>query len=248
MVNVLEVRNVSFSYRNMTVLEDVNLNLKEGELLCLLGPNGAGKTTLFRCILGLEKFSGNIFVHGTDLSHMRPSKLAKKIAYIPQINYLSFNYSVFEMVLMGTAAKSREWSLPGPAQKQTALEAIETTGITGIAHRGFCSLSGGERQLCLIARAVAQEAGIFVMDEPTANLDYGNQHRIFSLIQSLCRQGRSIIMSTHNPDHALRFSGRIAALHDRRIIAEGPPVEVLNAGLIEKLYSVTENREAVGKV
>ena len=243
--NVLEAKNIFFSYKNRTVLENLSISLGEGELLCLLGPNGAGKTTLFRCILGLEKYRGSIAVNGSEVSDLRPPELAKKLAYVPQTNYPSFNYTVFEMVLMGTASLGVEWSIPGQAQKNAASKAIEMAGISDLAGRNYLSLSGGEQQLCLIARAIAQQAGIFIMDEPTANLDYGNQFRILELIRFLCTKGISIIMSTHNPDHALRFADRIAALHNHVIYAEGPAEETLKPGLIKELFGVdiTDKKE-----
>ena len=243
MVKALEAGNICFSYRSRrqpqaAVLENLSINLNEGELLFLLGPNGSGKTTLFRCILGLEKCSGSIAVSGINIKSISPPALAKKIAYVPQAHFPSFDYSVFDMVLMGTASGLGEWSLPGARQEKAALEALELTGIAPLARRGFRSLSGGEQQLCLIARAVAQQAGIFIMDEPAANLDWGNQYRILELIQSLCRQGRSIIMSTHNPSHALRYASRVAVLYQRRIHAEGAAGEVLTGELINELYGI----------
>jgi iron complex transport system ATP-binding protein len=205
---------------------------------------------MFRCILGLEKYNGEIFVNGTDLTDLSPPELAKKVAYVPQTNYPSFNYSVFEMTLMGTAAQGREWSLPGPAQKKTAVDALELVGISELRNRGFRDLSGGEQQLCLIARAIAQQAELFIMDEPTANLDYGNQLRILKHIKELCGQGRSILMSTHNPEHAFTFADCVAALHRRTIIAAGPPVKIITAELIENLYGieVTVHKNSAGKI
>jgi iron complex transport system ATP-binding protein len=254
-VNILEVKNLSFSYGRpgrlfRPVLEGVNLSLRSGELLCLLGPNGSGKSTMFRCILGLEKYNGEIFVNGTDLTDLSPPELAKKVAYVPQTNYPSFNYSVFEMTLMGTAAQGREWSLPGPTQKKAAADALELVGISELRNRGFRDLSGGEQQLCLIARAIAQQAELFIMDEPTANLDYGNQLRILKHIKELCGQGRSILMSTHNPEHAFIFANRVAALHRRTIITAGPPGKIITAELIENLYGigVTVHKSSAGKI
>jgi iron complex transport system ATP-binding protein len=247
---MLEVRRLSFSYRAHPVLEELDLSLAKGEMLAVLGPNGAGKTTLFRCLLGLEKYRGHIQVQGVDLARLRPRELAKKIAYVPQTNYPSFNYSVFEMTLMGTAAQGGEWSLPGPAQAKAALDALERTGIADLRDRGFRSLSGGEQQLCLIARALVQQTEILIMDEPTANLDYGNQIRVLSRIRELCRQGCGIIISTHNPDHAFLFADRVAVLHRRRIRAAGAAAAVLTSDLLADLYGVPVvlNRDPEGRM
>jgi iron complex transport system ATP-binding protein len=235
----LEVRDLSFAYGDHQVLEKINFNLGQGELLGMLGPNGSGKSTLFRCILGLEKkYSGRVLLDGKGIETKSPGEMARSIAYVPQSHYPSFNYSVLDMVLMGTAARIREWSQPGKKQRQAAEEALERLGIVHLRFRDFRRLSGGEQQLVLVARALAQEAGLLVMDEPTANLDYGNQLKVLFQIKALSRQGYSVILSTHNPDHAFLFAGRVLALHRRRIVASGPPAEVLTAGLIAELYGV----------
>jgi iron complex transport system ATP-binding protein len=249
-VNLLEAQNLSFAYQDHPVLEEVELSLRKGELLAILGPNGAGKTTLFRCLLGLEKYRGHIRVNGTDLARLHPRELAKKIAYVPQTNYPSFNYSVFEMTLMGTAAQNSEWSQPGPAQEKAALDALERTGIAHLLDRGFRAISGGEQQLCLVARALAQQTETLIMDEPTANLDYGNQIHVLSRIKELCRQGCGIIISTHNPDHAFLFADRVAVLHHRRIRAAGSAAAVLTADLLAELYGipVSLNRDSSGRI
>jgi iron complex transport system ATP-binding protein len=185
-----------------------------------------------------------------DLSRLRPRELATTIAYVPQTNYPSFNYSVFEMTLMGTAAQGSEWSQPGPAQAKAALEALERTGIAELRDRGFRTLSGGEQQLCLIARALAQRTETLIMDEPTANLDYGNQIHVLSRIKELCRQGHGIIISTHNPDHAFLFADRVAVLHKRRIRASGPAAAVLTADTLAELYGIpiSLNRDGGGRI
>jgi iron complex transport system ATP-binding protein len=235
----LEVRDLSFAYGDHTVLRNISFGLEEGKFLGMLGPNGVGKSTLFRCILGLEKkHTGKILVAGEGIEKKRPAELARKIAYVPQTHYPSFNYSALEMVLMGTVSQGREWSVPGKREKQAALEAMELLGIAELRSRGFRLLSGGEQQLVLIARALVQQAKLLVMDEPTANLDYGNQLRILSHIKRLSAQGYSIILSTHNPDHAFLFADQVLALHNTRIAAAGPPAEVLSAELISLLYSI----------
>jgi iron complex transport system ATP-binding protein len=235
----LEVEGLSFAYGERTILRDIDLTLKPGELLGILGANGSGKSTLFRCILGFEKtHTGKVLLNGGNISEKTPSELARLIAYVPQTHHPSFNYSVMDMVLMGTAAQINPWSLPGPAQRKNAEEALEMLGIADLSGRGFRQLSGGEQQLVLIARALAQQARLLIMDEPTANLDYGNQLRLLYHIKALSRRGFSIFLSTHNPDHAFFFADRILALHQNRIAASGPPSEVLTPALIKDLYQV----------
>ncbi|MDR0568485.1 MAG: ABC transporter ATP-binding protein [Spirochaetaceae bacterium] len=239
MVN-LEVRNLGFSYGSNAVLQDVNFAVGTGEFIALLGANGAGKSTLFRCILGLERnFSGEVLIGGEAVRDKNPADLARRIAYIPQIHYPSFNYSALDMVLMGTASQSRAWTVPGADQLRTAETALEQSGAAHLRDRDFRQISGGEQQLVLIARALAQKASLLIMDEPTANLDYGNQLRVLFQIKSLNKQGYSILLSTHNPDHGFLFADRALALHKSRIIAEGAPAEVITPELIAELYGVT---------
>jgi iron complex transport system ATP-binding protein len=235
----LEVRNLAFAYGDRIILQDVHFTVGSGEFLALLGPNGAGKSTLFRCMLGLERpKAGEVLLDGEGIEKKHPAELARRIAYIPQIHYPSFNYSVLDMVLMGTAAQGREWSAPNEAQRRSAEEALERIGAGHLRQRDFRQLSGGEQQLTLIARALAQKASLLIMDEPTASLDYGNQLRVLFQIKSLNRQGYSIILSTHNPDHAFLFADRVLAIHDTRVIASGTPAETLTPELIAALYGV----------
>jgi iron complex transport system ATP-binding protein len=238
MVN-LEASGLCFSYGNHEVLRDISFSMNDGELVGMLGANGAGKSTLFRCILGLEKnYRGKIHLDGQPLERQSPETVARRIAYVPQTHYPSFNYSAFDMVLMGTAAQGREWAQPNESQKQNAAAAMERLGIIRFADRGFRQLSGGEQQLVLIARALAQKATLLVMDEPTANLDYGNQIRVLTQIKELSRSGYGVLLSTHNPDHAFLFADRVLALHDSRLAASGPPAAVLTEELIKRLYNI----------
>jgi iron complex transport system ATP-binding protein len=236
---LLEAQDVGFAYGDRVILRDIDFTLNPGELLGLLGPNGVGKSTLFRCILGLEKgYSGRVLLEGGNIRHKSPRLMAKTIAYVPQTHYPSFNYSVLDMVLMGTAAQGKDWASPNSRQKQNAQEALERLGVGDFGNRDFIRLSGGEQQLVLIARALAQQARLLVMDEPTANLDYGNQIRVLLQVKALSRQGYGIIMSTHNPEQAFRFTNRVLALHKGSIIAAGSPAQVLTPDLIKRLYHV----------
>jgi iron complex transport system ATP-binding protein len=217
----------------------------------MLGPNGAGKSTLFRCILGLEKrYSGLVRLENENIRQKTPRLMAKAIAYVPQTHHPSFNYSVMDVVLMGTAAQGREWASPDARQRQNAEEALDRLGVAEFSGRDFARLSGGEQQLVLIARALAQKSRLLVMDEPTANLDYGNQIRVLLHIKNLSDQGYSIIMSTHNPEHAFLFADRVLALHGGGIVADGPPSEVLTPDIILTIYGVDVRlqRDEAGRV
>jgi iron complex transport system ATP-binding protein len=238
-VNPLEAQNLSFSYGSSVIFNNISFNLERGELLGLLGPNGSGKTTLFRCLLGLDhSYTGEVFLEGENIRNKKPAAMASLAAYVPQAHHPSFNYTVMDMVLMGTTSGEREWALPGRRQIAAAEEALAKINFLDFRSRNFRELSGGEQQMVLIARALAQQARILVMDEPTANLDYGNQLRLLMTISGLSSQGYSILLSTHNPDHAFLFARRVLALHNHELAGLGSPAEVLTSELIQKLYGI----------
>ncbi|MCR4963662.1 MAG: ABC transporter ATP-binding protein [Firmicutes bacterium] len=233
----VEVKSLTFSYGQGNVLEDVSFTARPGRLLALLGPNGVGKSTLFRCILGLaDHYSGDIFVEGENIRSLTSRALAQRIAYVPQYHYPSFNFSVYDMVLMGTVAWTGGFSAPKRRHLDLVDQALQKLDIDHLRHRGYTHISGGERQLVLIARALVQEAKTLVMDEPTANLDYGNQLKMMAQVKELTREGYTVIVSTHNPDHALWFADDILALSAGKVLAFGPPAQVLTSQLISALY------------
>jgi iron complex transport system ATP-binding protein len=164
MVSILETMGLSFSYEERPVFENIDFSLEKGELLVLLGPNGAGKSTLFRCILGLEsRYTGRVLINGEDIRGKKPIQMARLMAYVPQKIHPVFNYSVMEMVLMGTTAGGRERGSNEKKLEEKANLALETAGIGGLAGRDFLELSGGEQQLVLIARALVQDVQILVI-------------------------------------------------------------------------------------
>jgi len=238
-VNPLEARNLCFSYGSRAVFRNVGFSLERGELLGLLGPNGSGKTTLFRCVLGLDNgYRGEVLLEGENIRNKNPAEIARLAAYVPQVRHPTFNYTVMDTVLMGTTAGRKEWALPGRRQKAAAEEALAKINMLDFRDRNFRELSGGEQQMALIARALAQQTRILVMDEPTAGLDYGNQIRLLTTISGLSGQGYSILLSTHNPDHAFMFAGRVMALLNNELVAIGTPADVLSSELIHSLYGV----------
>ena len=168
----LQVEGLSFAYGAHEVLRDVTFSALDGQLLSVLGPNGVGKSTLFRCVLGLlEGYGGTISIDGTDTRPLSAREIAHRIAYIPQTHYPAFNYSVFDMVLMGTTHSMGAFAAPGAKQRRAAETALRRMEILHLAERSYMRLSGGEQQMVLIARALAQEAKILLMDEPTSALD-----------------------------------------------------------------------------
>lgn len=238
----LTVENLCFSYHRRPVLHDLTFSAHDGELLAVLGPNGVGKSTLFRCILGmLHGYSGRICIGGDDLERLSQQKLARRIAYIPQMHRPTFGYSVIDTVLMGTTHSTPVFSSPGKVQFSQAQAALRQVGIEDLADRDFSRLSGGQQQLVLIARALAQQAAIFVMDEPTSSLDYGNGYRVLHKIRALADDGYTVLMSTHNPQYALSYAHRILAMEDGTAAALGRTEEVLTAELIQRLYGISVN-------
>lgn len=236
---MISVKDLRFAYGSHQVLNGLTFDVASHGLTALLGCNGAGKTTLFRCLLGLENcYEGTILLERKELTSYPPSQLAQKIAYIPQSSYPAFQYSVLNMVLMGITHQLRMFSSPGKAETEQAMSALETMHIQHLAQRSFVHLSGGERQLVLIARALAQQAKILLMDEPCASLDFGNQHRVMQTVRDLSRQGYTIIMSTHSPQHVLTYADRLLALSEGRLVCEGAPGEILDAKLMQKLYDI----------
>ena len=236
----VQVENLSFSYCTHDVLKNLSFKAEAGELLAVLGPNGVGKTTLFRCILGLQRnYTGTIRIDGDETGLLSTRELAHRVAYISQLHGQAFAYSVTDMVLMGTSHTLSSVSMPGKKEMNTAAEALEVMGISHLAKKNFSHLSGGEQQLVLIARALAQQTKTLLMDEPTASLDYGNQSQVLETVRKLAHSGYAVILSTHNPQHALWYADKALALCDGRAAAFGGSREVIDAALIKRLYGVS---------
>lgn len=236
---ILETKGLGFSYGDTQILKDVNFRAYQGQLVALIGPNGAGKSTLFKCILKLlHGYEGQILIDGQDMAKMSRPQIAKKIAYIPQTSVPVFNYKVIDIVLMGLTGGLKPLETPKKHHVERAKAVLADMGISHLADRGYGRISGGERQLVLLARAIIQDAKVLVMDEPTANLDYGNQFRVMEKIRDLVDNGYTIILSTHNPEHALLFAEKAFVLQDGCVKAAGPSREVITEELMQELYDV----------
>lgn len=236
----IEIENLCFSYSSHEVLKGFSLTAARGEIVYVLGPNGAGKTTLFRCLMGhIKPSSGKVLINGRPTTAYSAQELAREVAYIPQSCIPSFNYSVRQIAAMGRTSHLALFSSPSERDYRITDAALEKLGIEQLADCGISEISGGERQLALIARALAQEAKILIMDEPTASLDYGNQLRVQSLMRSLAHEGMLVLMSSHNPQYALHFADRVIAISDGRSLACGRPAEVINSSLLSELYGVS---------
>ena len=235
----LAATDLAFGYRGMPIGRGVSLSLHTGEVLCLLGPNGGGKTTLLKTLLGLlPAHGGSITLDGRDLARFSRAELALRVGYVPQAHTAFFPFTVRDVVLMGRAARIGLFSAPAARDHDAACEALAVLGIEHLANRVYTEISGGERQMALIARALAQEPGILVMDEPTANLDFGNQARVLERIAALSADGLAILLSTHDPDHAFACADRVALLHGGGLIATGTPRETLTPVMLKRLYGI----------
>lgn len=239
MTPVLEARSLAFGFPGRTVGSNVSFSLAPGEVMCVLGPNGGGKTTLFRSLLGLlPVHSGNVILSGTPLENLSRGEIARVAGYVPQGHTAYFAYTLRQFVLMGRTARVGAFATPGAADRRIADQALESLGIAALGERPINEVSGGERQLALVARALAQEPRLLVMDEPTASLDFGNQVRVLERIHALAASGISILFSSHDPDHAFLGAQRALLLGEGRVLEVGAPREVVRADSLQRLYGV----------
>lgn len=236
---MLEVMDLSFCYKQRDIFNNISFSLEPGQLICLLGQNGAGKTTLFKCILKLLKPSaGRIMIDRQNTEGFNPRQMAARVAYIPQCHTSVFGYSAWDVVLMGTTAQLSPFSVPGGRQAASTAHAMELLDIIHLAKRPYRELSGGEQQMVLIARAIAQEAGILIMDEPCSNLDYGNQIDLMRTLKKLSSEGFLILLSIHNIDLAMMYADQLLVLHKGALAASGPPELVVTEELISNIYGL----------
>ena len=238
---IYEVKDLTFSYPSAErkVLDGVSLSLDKGEILCVLGPNGAGKTTLLNCMAGLLKpDSGSIRLCGKDLSDMKEKEIARLAGYVPQLHTPSFDYRVLDFVLMGRAPKTGTFSRPSAEDESFCMEVLASMGIDHLADKSYLNLSGGERQQLLIARAIVQEPEVILFDEPTAHLDYGNQHRVLQRVRQMAEDGFSVVITTHNPDHALLLGDKAAIVSRDGKIIQGTSEEILTEEMLTKVYGI----------
>lgn len=232
---MVKIERLSFSYGNNHVLEDVSFALKEGQAVALLGRNGSGKSTLLKIMLGLLKpSSGSVLLDGKEsLSIKERSKL---VAYIPQYSTDVFSQKVIDTVVLGKAGQMQLFARPGKEDYREAEERLAELGIESLRNRPMNKLSGGERQLVLISRALMQDAKTLLLDEPTASLDYSNQIMVMEKIKALTGKGYSALFSTHNPELALMYADSIVLLDDGKSEFIEKPESLVSSDRLSKLY------------
>ena len=250
---IYEVDNLTFSYpgTERKVINKASLSIEEGETLCILGPNGAGKSTLLNCMVGLLKpEGGSIRICGSDISKMHEKEIAKIIGYVPQTHVPTFDYAVLDFVLMGRAHAIGAFGRPTKKDIEICMEALESMGIEDLAEKSYLNTSGGERQQILIARAIAQQPKAILFDEPTAHLDFGNQHRVLRRIKRMAEEGYSVVMTTHNPDHALLLGDKAAIVTKDGNIIQGRCSEIITEERLREVYDIElelVDMEAMGR-
>jgi iron complex transport system ATP-binding protein len=232
----LTIENITAGYGRIPVLRDVSLQVEQGGICALMGRNGSGKTTLLRCVNAILKpMQGRVIVNGKNVGRLSRIEIARSISLVPQGMYTAFSFSCLEMILMGSAARIKAWAAPGKKETQRALEILTEVGIHALAGRPFNHISGGERQLVMLSRALFQDAPVMLLDEPNTHLDFSNQHRMMSLMREVVKKrGVTALVSLHDPNLTLYYCDQVAMLREGRIIACGLTSEVMEDQILQQ--------------
>lgn len=238
-VHALAARELVYQVDAARLLDEVSLSAEEGEFVGLIGPNGAGKTTFLRSIAGLLRVQeGSVSLEGTDLGQMSAKDVARIQAHVPQIAAYTFGFTSMEVVLMGRYPHMGRFQVEGAADRRIARESMDLTETGDFADRTVTTLSGGERQRVLVARALAQQPRILLLDEPTSNLDIQHQLKVLDIVQGLVADGMTAIAAIHDLSLAARYCHRLVLMLHGRVLAQGPPAQVLTPANIEAAFGV----------
>lgn len=235
----LNIKNLSCGYQNKAIIENITLQVNVGEIACILGANGVGKTTFFKTVQGfLQPIDGAIFWKDMPMHEQDNKKRAKVIAYVPQTHTPPFPYRVRDVVVMGRAVHLKSFQSPNKNDYIICDHIMEKLNIAYLSSKIYSRISGGERQMVLIARALAQEPELLMMDEPTSNLDFGNQARVLQQIVDLAREGLTVMMTTHSPEHASMYADKVVLFQRNKPILMGKPNDILTKETLEQVYGV----------
>jgi len=236
---MFKVEDLKFSYGKKEILKGINFEINSSDIISILGPNGCGKTTLLKLILGfLKPTQGKVYFDGKDISKIKAKQFFQRVAYIPQIHDGAFGYLVQDVVLMGRMPYKSIFSNFNKEDKKITLDALEIMGIKELKNEIYTTLSGGQRQLVLIARAIAQQADIFIMDEPVNGLDFGNQYKLLNKIKDLSKKDFTFIKTSHYPDHVFFVSNEAIFLDKGKILEKGEPETIIREENIKKVYKI----------
>ena len=243
MTGRVDIRHLSFGYTDREadhVFSDINLSIDPGGVFCLLGPNGSGKSTLLRCIARLlTPATGTVAIDGKNLRTLSSGMIARRLGFVPQSLVSAFPFTVEDIVIMGRASRISMISSPSQKDRDKAFASMERIHIAHLAKRPCNRLSGGEWQQVLIARALTQSPGVLLLDEPTSHLDLGNQIKILEVVDSLSKEGITIIMASHFPDHAFLTADKVGILKGKSMVALGDPDDVLSEKILAATYGIT---------
>lgn len=234
---MLVVENLHAGYNNKEIVHGISFSVADGEFCCIIGPNGCGKTTALKSVLGLLKpFSGTVSMDANNTVDLTDDQRARLFAYIPQVHTPPFPFTVADVVILGRTPYLGQLAHVSDEDKRIAYDALCTLEIDHLANETYTELSGGQQQLVLIARAMAQQPRLLIMDEPTASLDFGNQQMVMQRTHELSRLGVGVLMVTHSPDHALYCADKVVVMESGNIIADGPTNETITTEMLQRIY------------
>lgn len=237
--NAIELLGLTANYRKRSekLLENISFAVPRGSVLTILGPNGSGKTTLLNCILkNHTEYTGTILLNGKNILQYSTKEFAATAAYVPQLSQVNFDYTVEEFVLMGRNPHKSYFSQPNESDYAAVKESLDLLGIYGKKGSYMSEISGGERQLAYIARAVTQKPSIIIMDEPTSALDYSNQYLVIRILKELNAANYTILLTSHSPDYAFMLGGNVAMLFNNGEYRFGPVEEMMTEDNLKRLY------------